>query len=50
MTLPSSLRYDFFDSELQIKDKKVVTKERVPNPYDYIDKLTKKCIKDQKDR
>ena len=42
MTLPSSLRYDFFDNELQIKDKKVITKERVPNPYDYIDKLTKK--------
>ena len=42
MTLPSSLRYDFFDNELQIKDKKAITKERVPNPYDYIDKLTKK--------
>ena len=42
MTLPSALRYDFFENELHINDKKVITKERVPNPYDYIDKLTKK--------
>ena len=42
MTLPSALRYDFFENELHINDKKVITKERVPNPYDYIDKLTNK--------
>ena len=42
MTLPSSLRYDFFDNELEKTEKKKITKERVPNPYDYIDELTKK--------
>ena len=42
MTLPSSLRYDFFDNELEKTEKKNITKERVPNPYDYIDELTKK--------
>ena len=42
MTLPSSLRYDFFDNELEKTEKKNITKERVPNPYDYINELTKK--------
>ena len=42
MTLSASLRYDFFDNELHVNRKGTVTKEKVINPYDYLDKLTKK--------
>ena len=40
MTLPSALRYDYFENELHVIQKTKRYKEKVINPYDHLDKIT----------
>ena len=42
MSLPTSKRYDFYKNELVISNKSEKSKEKVPNAYEYIKKLTQK--------
>lgn len=42
MSLPTSVRYDFFKNELVISNKNDKKREKVPNAYEYIRKLTNK--------
>ena len=42
MSLPTSKRYDFYKNELVISNKLEKSKEKVPNAYEYIKKLTQK--------
>ena len=41
MSLPAVKRYDFYEDELEIKSKEKSSVQRVIDPFDYIEKLTK---------
>ena len=41
MSLPTSVRYDFFKNELVISNKNDKKREKVPNAYEYIKKTNK---------